>query len=51
MQNKALTIDHEMKTMEKEPLNEMELKLIKWSLGLGCALLVVFYLLSKVVAA
>ncbi len=49
-ESKTLTVDQEIKNMEAEPLNEMEMKLIKWSLSLGVVLLVAFYLLAQVLS-
>lgn len=40
-------IADEMKKMEYEPLLPAELSLIRWSIGLGVGLLVVFYFLSQ----
>jgi hypothetical protein len=37
----------EMKKMEYEPLLPVELRLIRWSIGLGVGLLVFFYFLSQ----
>jgi len=46
---KEVTFKDEIAAMEYEPLNEVEMKLIKWSMGLGVALLVVFYLIAQIV--
>ena len=40
-------IADELKKMEYEPLLPIEIALVKWSIGLGVGLLVVFYFLSK----
>ena len=37
----------EVQKMEYEPLDETEMKLIRWSIGLGIGLLVVLFLVSK----
>ena len=37
----------EIQKMEYEPLDETEMKLIKWSCGLGIGLLVVLFIVSK----
>jgi hypothetical protein len=42
-------IADELKKMEYEPLLPVEITLVKWSIGLGVGLLVVFYVLSKVI--
>ncbi len=47
---KTIELHDEMRNMEYEPLNKMEIKLIAWSLTLGSALLVVLYLLARVMA-
>lgn len=49
MEQKDVTFKEELEAMEYEPLNDVELKLIKWSLGLGVVLLVVFYVISRFV--
>lgn len=41
-----INVAEEMKKMEYEPLQPIEIKLIRWSLGLGTGLLVVLYLVS-----
>ncbi len=46
---KEVTMKDEMEAMQYEPLNDVEMKLIKWSMGLGVGLLVVFYLISLMV--
>ncbi len=48
-EKKEVTMKEEMEAMKYEPLNEVEMKLIKWSMGLGVALLVVFYAISQMV--
>ncbi len=48
-EKKEVTMKDEMETMKYEPLNEIEMKLIKWSMGLGIVLLVVFYAISQMV--
>ena len=48
-ETKEVTMKDEMEAMPYEPLNEVEMKLIKWSLGLGLGLLVLFYLISLMV--
>lgn len=47
MQLEEDKIAEEMKKMEYEPLDSMELKLIRWSLGLGVGLLLVLYWVSS----
>jgi hypothetical protein len=37
----------EVQKMEYEPLDETEMKLIRWSVGLGLVLLVVLYVASR----
>ncbi|MDO4839434.1 MAG: bacteriocin-type signal sequence [Desulfovibrionaceae bacterium] len=37
----------EIQNMEYEPLDPVEMKLIHWSWGLGVALLVVLYIVSR----
>lgn len=49
MEEKNVTFHEEMEAMEYEPLADVELKLIKWSLGLGVVLLVVFFIISRYV--
>lgn len=49
MNEKEITVKEEMEAMEYEPLDEVEMKLIKWSLGLGVFFLVVFYIISRYV--
>ncbi|MDM8216500.1 bacteriocin-type signal sequence [Desulfovibrio piger] len=39
----------EVKSMEYEPLDETEMKLVHWSWGLGVGLLIVLFLISKFV--
>ena len=46
---KDVTFHDELKAMEYEPLNEVEMKLIKWSMGLGVGLLVLFYAIAQIV--
>jgi len=46
---KEVTFKEEIDAMQYEPLNEVEMKLIKWSMGLGIVLLVVFYLIAQMV--
>lgn len=41
-------ISDELKKMEYEPLLPIEIALVKWSIGLGVGLLVLFYVLSQV---
>ena len=48
-EKKEVTMKDEMEAMEYEPLNDVEMKLIKWSLGLGVTLLVVFYAIAQMV--
>jgi hypothetical protein len=48
-EKKEVTFKDEISAMEYEPLNEVEMKLIKWSMGLGVGLLVVFYLIAQMV--
>jgi hypothetical protein len=47
-QLKDLNIAEEMQKMEYEPLNAVEMSLVRWSLGLGVTLLVVLYVVSAV---
>ena len=47
--NKEVTFKDEIAAMEYEPLNEVEMKLIKWSMGLGVVLLVAFYVIAQMV--
>ncbi len=49
MQEKEVTMRDEMEAMKYEPLNDVEMSLIKWSLALGVGLLVVFYLIALMV--
>lgn len=42
-------LHEEMKKMEYEPLDPVELKLVHWSWGLGVALLIVLFVISKFV--
>ena len=49
MEDKEVTFKEEFETMEYEPLSDVEIKLVKWSLGLGVVLLIVFYVLSRFV--
>jgi hypothetical protein len=51
MQEKEVTMKDEMEAMKYEPLDETEMKLIKWSLGLGVVLLVVFFIIAKMIPA
>jgi hypothetical protein len=44
--NKSKIAD-ELKKMEYEPLLPVEIALVKWSIGLGVGLLVLFYFLSQ----
>ena len=46
---KEVTFKEEIDAMQYEPLNEVEMTLIKWSMGLGIVLLVVFYLIAQMV--
>jgi len=46
---KEVTFKEEIEAMEYEPLNEIEMKLIKWSMGLGVAFLVIFYVIAQMV--
>ena len=43
---KEVNVAAEMQKMEYEPLQPVEIKLIRWSLGLGTSLLVVLYFVS-----
>lgn len=43
---KDLKFKEEIAKMEYEPLDETELKLVRYSLGLGIALLIIFYVVS-----
>ena len=42
-QSKELKLSDELKKMEYEPLLPIELTLIKWSLGIGIASLIILY--------
>ena len=46
---KEVTFKDELEAMEYEPLNDVEMKLIKWSMGLGIVLLIVFYVIAQMV--
>jgi len=46
---KDVTFKEEIDAMQYEPLNDVEMKLIKWSMGLGVVLLVVFYVIAQMV--
>ena len=46
---KDVTFKEELQAMEYEPLNDVEMKLIKWSMGLGIVSLVVFYAIAQMV--
>ena len=48
-EDKEVKFHEEVQKMEYEPLDETEMKLIHWSWGLGVALLVVLFLISKFV--
>lgn len=45
-QMKDLNFKEEIQKMEYEPMNDVELKLVRYSLMLGIGLLVLFYILS-----
>jgi hypothetical protein len=45
-QIKDLKFAEELKKMEYEPLNDVEIRLCAWSFGLGVVLLVVLYFVS-----
>jgi len=45
-QIKDLKFAEEIQKMEYEPLNDTEISLVKWSLIIGCTLLVVLYFVS-----
>lgn len=49
MEDNEVKFHEEVQKMEYEPLDETEMKLIHWSWGLGVALLVVLFLISKFV--
>lgn len=49
MSEKEVTVKEEMEAMKYEPLDEVEMKLIKWSMGLGVFFLAVFYVISRYV--
>ena len=49
MEDKEVKLHEEIKNMEYEPLDETELKLIHWSWGLGVALLVILYFISRAI--
>ena len=49
MEEKEVTFKEELEAMEYEPLSDVEIKLVKWSLGLGVILLVVFYVIAQFV--
>ena len=46
---KEVTFKEEISTMAYEPLDEVEIKLVKWSLILGIVSLVVFYAIAQMV--
>jgi len=48
-EKKDVTFKEELSAMEYEPLDEVELKLVKWSLFLGVAFLVIFYAIAQMV--
>ena len=48
-EKKEVTFKEEIAAMEYEPLDETEMKLIKWSMCLGIVLLVVFYAIAQIV--
>lgn len=47
MSDEKSKIAEEMKKMEYEPILPAEVALVKWSIGLGVGLLVMFYLLNQ----
>ncbi|CAI3228374.1 bacteriocin-type signal sequence [Desulfovibrio legallii] len=49
MDNNEVKLHEEIQKMEYEPLDPVELKLVRWSIGLGIFLLVVLFLISKFV--
>ena len=48
-ENKEVSFKEEIAAMEYEPLNDVELKLCKWSMGLGVIFLVIFYVIAQMV--
>lgn len=46
-ENKEAKFQDEIKTMEYEPLSPVELKMIRWSIGLGISLLIILYVISR----
>lgn len=48
-EKEEVKFQEEIQKMEYEPLDETEMKLIKWSIGLGIGLLVVLFIVSKFV--
>lgn len=46
MKPEDVNFNEEIKKMEYEPLNEVELKLVRYSISIGVIMLVVFYFLS-----
>jgi hypothetical protein len=47
MEEKNVTFGEEVQKMEYEPLDETEMKLVRWSIGLGLTLLVLLFVVSK----
>ncbi len=47
--NQEAKFHEEIQNMEYEPLNEVEMKLIHWSWGLGVGLLVVLFFVSRMI--
>jgi hypothetical protein len=47
MDNQEAKFHEEIQNMEYEPLDDVEMKLIHWSWGLGVGLLVVLYIVSR----
>ena len=49
MDDKEIKLHEEIQSMNYEPLDATEMKLIHWSWGLGVGLLAVLFLISKFV--
>jgi hypothetical protein len=46
MEEKNITFGEEVQKMEYEPLDETEMKLVRWSIGIGLSLLVLLLVVS-----